>query len=83
VRRVNVDGSARVFRAVADAGVRSLVYASSVGAYSRGPKDRLVDESWPTDVLRGATVATCAATPPLDPSKTRAQELATRVGGDE
>jgi len=49
LRRVNVDGSARVFRAVADAGVRSLVYASSVGAYSRGPKDRLVDESWPTD----------------------------------
>jgi UDP-glucose 4-epimerase len=49
VRRVNVDGSARVFRAVADASVRSLVYASSVGAYSRGPKDSRVDESWPTD----------------------------------
>lgn len=48
-RGVNVDGSARVFRAVADAGVPSLVYASSVGAYSPGPKDRAVDESWPTD----------------------------------
>jgi len=48
LRRINVDGSARVFRAVADAGVPALVYASSVGAYSRGPKDRLVDESWPT-----------------------------------
>ena len=48
-RRVNVDGSRRVFDAVAAAGVPSLVYASSVGAYSPGPKDRQVDESWPTD----------------------------------
>jgi nucleoside-diphosphate-sugar epimerase len=48
-RGVNFDGSQRVFRAVADAGVPSLVYASSVGAYSRGPKDRAVDETWPTD----------------------------------
>ncbi|HEX6596133.1 MAG TPA: NAD-dependent epimerase/dehydratase family protein [Acidimicrobiales bacterium] len=45
----NVDGSARVFQAVADASVPNLVYASSVGAYSPGPKDRPVDESWPTD----------------------------------
>lgn len=44
----NVEGSARVFRAVASAGVRNLVYASSVGAYSPGPKDRRVDEGWPT-----------------------------------
>lgn len=49
LRRTNVDGSERVFRAVADAGVPALVYASSVGAYSPGPKDRAVDESWPTD----------------------------------
>src|SRR5688500_20115049 len=48
LRRVNVDGSARVFRAARDAGVRALVYASSVGAYSPGPKDRRVHESWPT-----------------------------------
>ena len=45
---VNVTGSERVFGAVADAGVPRLVYASSVGAYSPGPKDRLVDESHPT-----------------------------------
>jgi UDP-glucose 4-epimerase len=50
--QVNVDGSSRVFRAAADAGVRSLVYASSVGAYSPGPKDRRVDESWPTRGIR-------------------------------
>ena len=45
---VNVEGSSRVFDAVARAGVGTLVYASSVGAYSPGPKDRKVDESWPT-----------------------------------
>src|SRR5690348_15504321 len=47
--RVNVAGSERVFRAAAEAKVPALVYASSVGAYSPGPKDRLVDESWPTE----------------------------------
>lgn len=47
--RVNVTGSERVFRAAVEAKVPAVVYASSVGAYSPGPKDRLVDESWPTD----------------------------------
>ena len=45
---VNVEGSMRAARAVAEAGVPALLYASSVGAYSPGPKDRGVDESWPT-----------------------------------
>src|SRR5205814_6220334 len=44
----NVEGSQRVFDAAARAGVPALVYASSVGAYAPGPKDRAVDESWPT-----------------------------------
>jgi UDP-glucose 4-epimerase len=44
----NVEGSSRVFAAAARAEVPTLVYASSVGAYSPGPKDRAVDESWPT-----------------------------------
>src|SRR4051812_23020362 len=48
-RATNVEGSARLFRAAGEAGVGALVYASSVGAYSPGPKDRAVDESWPTD----------------------------------
>ena len=52
LRATNVDGSTRVFLAAAEAKVPSLVYASSVGAYSPGPKDRLVDESWPTDGIR-------------------------------
>ncbi|MGW7510386.1 SDR family oxidoreductase [Streptomyces massasporeus] len=46
--RTNVLGSMRVLEAVATAGVPALVHASSVGAYSPGPKDEAVDESWPT-----------------------------------
>jgi nucleoside-diphosphate-sugar epimerase len=46
--RVNVTGSERVIQATVEGNVPALVYASSVGAYSPGPKDRLVDESWPT-----------------------------------
>ncbi|MCA1695599.1 MAG: NAD-dependent epimerase/dehydratase family protein [Actinobacteria bacterium] len=49
LRSVNIDATIRVFRAVAEASVPSLVYASSVGAYSPGPKDRRVDEGWPTN----------------------------------
>ncbi len=44
----NVLGSIRVFEAVAKAGVPTLVYASSVGAYSPAEDDGPVDESWPT-----------------------------------
>ncbi|MDN3293289.1 NAD-dependent epimerase/dehydratase family protein [Streptomyces ficellus] len=46
--RTNVHGSLQVFRDVAAAGVPVLVHASSVGAYSPGPKVGAVDESWPT-----------------------------------
>ncbi len=49
---VNVTGSRRLFDAAVRAGVPSLLYASSVGAYSPGPKDRPVDESWPTEGTR-------------------------------
>ncbi|MDQ0792544.1 NAD-dependent epimerase/dehydratase family protein [Streptomyces sp. B1I3] len=46
----NVLGSLRLFSAVAEAGVPALVHASSVGAYSPGPKDEPgVDEEWPTN----------------------------------
>jgi nucleoside-diphosphate-sugar epimerase len=45
---VNVEGSMRVAEAAKEAGVPALIYSSSVGAYSPGPKDRRVDESWPT-----------------------------------
>jgi ferritin-like metal-binding protein YciE/nucleoside-diphosphate-sugar epimerase len=49
LERINVEGSRRVFEAVAAAGVPKLVHASSVGAYSCGPKDREVGEDWPTE----------------------------------
>ncbi len=45
----NIDGTRRVLTAVRAAKVPSLVVASSVGAYSPGPKDRRVDESWDTE----------------------------------
>jgi nucleoside-diphosphate-sugar epimerase len=50
----NVGGALRVFDAAAAAGVGTLVYASSVGAYSPGPKRQPVDESWPTAGLPSA-----------------------------
>lgn len=46
-RRVNVEGSRRVFEAVADAGVPALVHASSVGTYAPHPGTEPVQESWP------------------------------------
>jgi nucleoside-diphosphate-sugar epimerase len=49
VEATNVAGSSRVFDAAGRARVGAVVYASSVGAYSPGPKDRAVDESWPTE----------------------------------
>lgn len=50
--RTNVLGSERVFDAVAAAGVPTLVYASSVGAYSRHfVRGTRVDESWPTHAM--------------------------------
>src|SRR4051794_12244419 len=47
LRATNVDGSVRVFQAVADANVPSLVYASSVGAHTPGPKNRGAAAPWP------------------------------------
>jgi UDP-glucose 4-epimerase len=44
----NVVGTMRTFGAAARAGVPAFVYASSVGTYAKGPKDRRVDESWPS-----------------------------------
>ena len=50
----NVEGSMRAAHAVAAAGVPALLYASSVGTYSPGPKDRSVDESWPVDGVQNS-----------------------------
>lgn len=47
LKQFNVDGSRRVFDAVAAARVPKLIYASSVGAYSPAPGDQLIGEDWP------------------------------------
>jgi nucleoside-diphosphate-sugar epimerase len=48
LRRTNLIGTGRLLDAIASAGVRNLIYASSIGAYSAAPRDRPVDETWPT-----------------------------------
>lgn len=45
----NVVGTQRLLDAAVRAGVGTVVHASSLGAYSPAPKDRRIDESWPTD----------------------------------
>lgn len=47
LERINVEGSRRVFEAVAASGVPKLIYASSVSAYSPGPRGHRVSEDWP------------------------------------
>jgi UDP-glucose 4-epimerase len=54
MRRTNVDGSRQVAAAAVTAGVPQLVVASSVGAYSPGPKDTEVPEEWPTGGIQGS-----------------------------
>jgi UDP-glucose 4-epimerase len=55
MRAVNVDGSARVFAAAAEAGVKTLVYASSVGAYAAAPAGGPpLDEAWPATGIPSA-----------------------------
>lgn len=47
LRRTNVTGTANVLEAARQAGVGHIVCASSVGAYSKAPKNQRTDESWP------------------------------------
>jgi len=49
LERVGVGGVRSLLAAVERTGVRHLVHMSSVGAYSRAPAGRRVDESWPTE----------------------------------
>jgi UDP-glucose 4-epimerase len=64
--RTNVHGTQRVLEAVQACGVPALVHASSVGAYSPGPKDQRVPESHPTDGI---------ATSPYSRHKAAAERL--------
>lgn len=78
-RKVNVDGSRRVFHAVVAAGVPALVYASSVGAYAPGPKDRFVDESWPTEGIESSFYSRHKAVVERDLDRLEAENPALRV----
>jgi len=62
LERLNVDGSRRVFDAVAAAAVPKLIYSSSVVAYSPAPRDRLIDEDWPLGGSETSVHARCKAT---------------------
>jgi UDP-glucose 4-epimerase len=48
LRQVNVDGTRRVARAAAAAGVAQFVHLSSLGAYAATPVGMQVGEDWPT-----------------------------------
>lgn len=54
LRRVNVDGTRHVLEVAAQAGVKRIAVASSVGAYSPVGDDELRDESWPTEGIPGS-----------------------------
>ncbi|SNS34619.1 Nucleoside-diphosphate-sugar epimerase [Geodermatophilus pulveris] len=54
LHRVNVEGTRRLARAAAGAGVRHFVFASSVGAYAAGAGDRQVAEDWPVTGIPSA-----------------------------
>jgi len=47
MRATNVDGTARLTRAVVDNRVPAFIYASSVGTYAPAPKSSPQPESWP------------------------------------
>jgi UDP-glucose 4-epimerase len=48
LREVNVEGTRRVIRAAAAAGVEQFVHLSSIGAYAPGAVGQRVTEDWPT-----------------------------------
>lgn len=79
LERTNVAGSKRVFEATARAGAGALVYASSVGAYSPGPKHTPVDERWPTEGIGSSFYSRHKAATERLLDAFEAQHLTTRV----
>ena len=79
----NVLGSERVFNAVEATGVPTLLYSSSVGVYSPGPKAQPVDESWPTNGIATSLYSTQKAKVErlLDEHRRRDQRHALRPSG--
>lgn len=58
LRRTNLTGTRHLLRAIDEAGVPTLAYASSIGAYAQGPKDRRVTETWPATGIGGSGYST-------------------------
>ncbi|NUT72979.1 NAD-dependent epimerase/dehydratase family protein [Pseudarthrobacter sp. C4D7] len=54
LHRTNVTGTRNVLAAAARAGVKQVVCASSVGAYSKSGKAQRRDESWPAEGMAGS-----------------------------
>ena len=54
LHRTNVIGTKNVLDAAGRAGVKQVVCASSVGAYSKSGKDQRRDESWPAGGMAGS-----------------------------
>lgn len=54
LRRVNVEGTRRLVRAAAAAGVEHLVHMSSIGAYAPAAVGQRVAEDWPTTGIPSA-----------------------------
>ena len=54
LRRTNVGGTAQILAAARTAGVRHVVCASSVGAYSPAPKNGRRREDWPAGGIKGS-----------------------------
>ena len=54
LHRTNVIGTRNVLDAAGRAGVKQVVCASSVGAYSKSGKDQRRDESWPAGGMAGS-----------------------------
>jgi UDP-glucose 4-epimerase len=54
LHRTNVRGTENVLEAARKAGVKQIVCASSIGAYSKAPKDHRLDESWPAQGMAGS-----------------------------
>jgi dihydroflavonol-4-reductase len=50
LQKVNVEGTFNVIRAAVDAGVKRLVYTSSIHALARPPAGVVIDESQPFDI---------------------------------
>ncbi len=79
LRRTNVDGTRHLIEAVRRTRVPALVYASSVGAYAPGPKDRGIDESHPHTGVGSSTYSVDKAAVEAILDQTEQEEPSLRI----